>query len=422
MKKEIKKGILLFCTIVLLGTILNIAAFLLPQERIHRRLVDSIESFTIEGVFPELIHKYKTTRLDNNSDAWMLLMCDYNGDETAWEKAMGNYFYFYPVEAGLIGSANFPAIGSLEPSGTGSYSRDWHGWLFFVRFLLLFFDYSGIRAINMFLQFILMVSCFVCLERKGLSKYILALIIAFLIIMPTATASCLFYSSMFYIVLISFLCMLIFHDKIQQKLGYMFFFMIIGMVTSYVDLLSYPIFTLGMPLTLFLILNRKDSQMMPEKLVKCVITYSIFWGIGYAGMWISKWVVGSLILRQNLFAAAISQVLLRISHTSGLGAINDEKIGYFSTMKENVIALYKKPYILLLMTGMIVYCRRISLSIIKKDGFVKFLPYFLVAIMPFVWWYVAMDHSYIHNHFTYRSLAVTIFATLSGLCMLHKFE
>ena len=171
-----------------------------------------------------------------------------------------------------------------------------------------------------------------------------------------------------------------------------------------------------------LILNRKDSQMMPEKLVKCVITYSIFWGIGYAGMWISKWVVGSLILRQNLFAAAISQVLLRISHTSGLGAINDEKIGYFSTMKENVIALYKKPYILLLMTGMIVYCRRISLSIIKKDGFVKFLPYFLVAIMPFVWWYVAMNHSYIHNHFTYRSLAVTIFATLSGLCMLHKFE
>lgn len=421
-KKFIENGLISFFLIIFLGIVLNALAFLLPQQPIHNHIVSSIDSFEKEGTFPALIHGYDSTILDNNTDAWMLLMSDYDGDETFLEKAMGNYYHVYPVEDGLIGSANLPAVGSLESIHTESYARYWHGWLFFVRFLLLFFNYSGIRAVNMFVQFLLTIACFVWLERKKLSRYSFALATAVLVIVPAAVASCLLYSFNYYIILVSLLCMLRFHDQIQSQLGYPVFFMIAGMATSYFDLLSYPIATLGIPLTMFLILEQNSTLPISNKTaIQQVFGFSILWGIGYAGMWVSKWAIGSLVLRRSLFGDAVRQALLRASHTDGLGAVSSEKIGYLFTIGANGWNLFKGPYLLLFAMGIFVYCRKIQWSLIKRNflaGIIQIIPYLLIAAMPFVWWYLLMNHSYLHNHFTYRGLAVSAFAGLCGLCRL----
>lgn len=423
-KKFIANGLILFFSIIFLGFALNALAFLLPQKPIHDHIVSSIDSFEKEGTFPALIHGYDSTILDNNTDAWILLMSDYDGDETFLEKAMGNFYHVYPVENGLIGSANLPAVGSLEPVHTGSYARYWHGWLFFVRFLLLFFDYSGIRAVNMFVQFLLTVTCFVWLERKKLSQYSIALATAVLVIVPAAAACCLLYSFNYYIILVSLLCMLRFHDRIRSRLGYSVFFMVIGMATSYFDLLSYPIATLGIPLTMFLILEQNSTPPISNKMaIQRVFGFSILWGVGYAGMWVSKWAVGSLILRRSLFGDAIRQAFLRASHTDGLGAISSEKIGYLLTMGANGWNLFKGPYLILFAAATLVYCLKIRWAAVKKNfliGMIQTIPYLLIVFMPFVWWYLLMNHSYLHNHFTYRGLAVSAFAGLCGLYRLHN--
>ena len=124
--------------------------------------------------------------LDNNSDAWILLMCDYDGNHNLVEKALGGYYHIYPSESSdMAGMRNLLASSEAQPSGIAAYGRYWHGWLFPIRLCLVFMSYSSIRLLNMILQFLLMAFCFVLLERRKLSKYSFAFSIA----LPTASIS-----------------------------------------------------------------------------------------------------------------------------------------------------------------------------------------------------------------------------------------
>lgn len=411
---SIKKNIVIFYLIVGLGFVFNVFAFLLPQGPIHRNIVSSINSFKKEGTFPQLVDNYRGTILDNNSDAWALLMCDYDGEENILKKSMGGYFNTYSTEnTGAIGTDNLQMIDSESPTGTGMYARYWHGWLFFVRFALIFFDYSGIRIINMFLQFIITFSCFVLMDRRKLSKYSWAFAIALLVIVPIASALSFEYSFIYYVSILGILCMLKFHEKIKDNIGYSTFFMILGMATGYFDFLTYPIAALGLPLTMYLLLEN-DNKGKAKK----VIIYSIVWGIGYIGMWTAKWAIGSLILQENVFKSAISQAAVRTSHTMGHGSLSGDKIDYFSTVKGNLEVIFRLPYLLLFTTGIAIYIYKARKSICNVDikGLaIKFLPYLLISIMPFVWWFLLMNHSYMHSHFTYRIVSVTVFAGLCGI-------
>ena len=72
--------------------------------------------------------------------------------------------------------------------------------------------------------------------------------------------------------------------------------------------------TLGLPLVFLLAENRKS--------LKEDITFFVgscaAWGIGYAAMWGSKWILGSLITEENIIADALESVLFRV------GAIESE--------------------------------------------------------------------------------------------------
>ena len=103
------------------------------------------------------------------------------------------------------------------------------------------------------------------------------------------------------------------------------------MATGYFDFLTYPITALGLPLTMYLLLEN-DNKGKAKK----VIIYSIVWGTGYIGMWTAKWAIGSLILQENVFKSAISQAVVRTSHIMGHGSLSGDKIDYFSTVKGNL--------------------------------------------------------------------------------------
>ena len=65
-------------------------------------------------------------------------------------------------------------------------------------------------------------------------------------------------------------------------------FLCIGGVTSYLDLLTYPLVALGAPLILFL--SFRGTATMRSSM-RYILTLSSFWVIGYAGMWAGKWVL-----------------------------------------------------------------------------------------------------------------------------------
>ena len=45
-----------------------------------------------------------------------------------------------------------------------------------------------------------------------------------------------------------------------------------------------------------------------------------------------------------------------------------------------------------------------------SENFVNSLPYLIILLMPFAWYFVLKDHSFYHAYFTYRTLTVAFIA------------
>lgn len=419
LKKKLRFALIVFIGSVFFGITLNVAAFLLPDSAIHPHVLASAESFRRDGGFPQLVYDYSGTTLDANSDAWMLLMSDYNEDNGLIDKALSGYYNVYPSRpSGLTGITNIQMVDIEEPTKVYSYPRYWHGWIFFLRLLLCFFDYSGIRMVNMFLQYILLITCFILFEKKKLLNYSVAFFVALMVLVPIASAICFEYSFIYYIFMLAILGMLAFHQKIKDSIGYATYFFVVGIITSYLDFLTYPILSIGMPLTLLMLIE-KDIPLKDK--VRKIIIYSLAWGIGYGGMWAAKWVAATLLTDHNVILEAWKQIIFRTSHQTGSGpnASDLVPITYAETVKRNLrVFLLKRPYLLLFFAGSAFYARGI-VQTLAKDGLLKIvktiLPFTLIAAMPFVWWFILMNHSYIHCHFTYRAISVSVFALLCAL-------
>ncbi len=66
-------GIILCVTIAAIaGTLLLVAVYMLPYNRIKKHVAEGSYSFNIEGIYPELSQGYYSTILDNDTDAVML--------------------------------------------------------------------------------------------------------------------------------------------------------------------------------------------------------------------------------------------------------------------------------------------------------------------------------------------------------------
>ena len=142
---------------------------------------------------------------------------------------------------------------------------------------------------------------------------------------------------------------------------------------------------------------------------KLVILGSIMWIVGYGGMWVGKWLIGSLATDSNFFADAFS----RASSYSSLYYEN-EKISILHIVFKNIFVLVKWPMVIG-GVGIVIWLGK---RIYKKARNDKMewrwiIPFGIIILAPFCWYVVAGTHSYIHYWFTYRDLCVSIFAILA---------
>ena len=72
-----------------------------------------------------------------------------------------------------------------------------------------------------------------------------------------------------------------------------------------------------------------------------------------------------------------------------------------------------KPAVLLLTVLMVLIILLVFNH--KKDWKTAFVPYFLVAAFPYVWYLVFANHSQLHYFYTYRIQAITLFALIAWL-------
>lgn len=198
------------------------------------------------------------------------------------------------------------------------------------------------------------------------------------------------------------------YPDIIKKPGTDILFLLIGMTTSYFDFLTYPLFTLGVPL-LFLMICMDGSE-KGNVLPVAAIKNSICWAIGYVGMWVEKWILCTLLTGENLFADAMKAIQER----SGRDVLG-KQIGYPDVLRGNIWILCKYPYVLVCLAAIVLLFiagRKESGNTFSKSAFIAYAG---IAILPFCWYAISMNHSYAHCLMTYRGLCVTVFAMLCAI-------
>ncbi len=318
---------------------------------------------------------------------------DLNGNLGASEnyKADNGDIYQVPEFYGLMHGENI--ADSFE------YARYWHGYLIFLRPLLVIMDYQGIRILMQVITIILMIVMLGLIAKKINWQIAVMFLIGFLSIDIFIAARAFNAICVFIIAIVSTIFILLKKDS-EKNIAINFF--VIGSVTSFIDLLTTPLVTLGIPIIVYLLLIQKNGKNLKECLIE-LVKICLMWGIGYGLTWATKWILVQLMYNRPIIQNALTQAQVRIvtNKTTFLNMmINIGNFLSYEVIFANIMIMISYAII------MLVKNRNKELNI--KNNIVQSIPYLIVAMMPLAWYAVLKQHSMIHRFFTYRALVITI--------------
>ncbi len=245
-------------------------------------------------------------------------------------------------------------------------------------------------------------------------RYIVPYVIALLLVDPFAISQSMQFVSVYYIYNIASIVYILkrgWFDANRQRL--LFYFVIIGAATSYFDFLTYPLVTFGIPAIFFLCYEEETQSV--KTIGRTLAGSLISWGVGYVGMWSGKWVLGSFLGNENIIAIAWNKILER---SSLVVSSSGEEFSIIYMLRCQLTHL-KSPAMLLAILLLAGFVILILFSGEKKKIFdYRWILFLCLCLLPFAWYIIASNHSYIHNWFTYRELIITAF---SGMCMFARY-
>lgn len=400
-------GILLFAGIVT-GFLLLLLVFALPKQAMFDNVKDSVEALESDCRDEEVVFGYSATLKGMFTDSLMLQNAVYEAKgRNILEQAMGIYRGELSKDFWVPGDAVIRYVSGESLPYEESYARYWHGYLVLLKPLLLFLNLANLQLLGSVLQPLLLGVIIWLFFKRGKIQYGLAYAVTILCIYPMSMELSLSQSICHYITLTAVILQLIKHEKIQEKKHYPEFFLLLGMVTAYLDLLTYPLITLGIPLCVYAVLSRDTYKEQMKQIRKCIPS----WVVGYGGMWAAKWILSDVLLGTGVIADAVDVVLFRTSNAQSYNRFT----GFF-----HVIALNLKPYfnwgylfLLLLLFG---FCTTKLIRGRKNMAGAEIkgasLVFGIFCLLPFGWFFVTQNHSSEHWMFTYKILAVSIFAFL----------
>ena len=403
MKNILKKaGITMgvFLLTVFLGFGLICAVYSLPGNELRALHVRESGDFLAEqGDYWQLIPGKTQTTLDNFTDCIMLLTSAYSGDESILDKAINNY-RVYKKKATKQQSCQSCGLLSEKEQKKYPYARYWHGYMIVLRPLLLFFNLEEIQQLNSLILLAYMILTCILLYRRKKTLYIIPYLLACTYLTPMTISVSLQNSTIFHVTSIALIVLLACYDKKWFHPYIWIYFMLTGMLTSYVDFLTYPVVALAFPLIFYFILDQKNKT---RKNLWHMIFYSAMWAIGYIGMWASKWCLSTLLTGKNYFTDASDAITTRSGSTVGNGTITFMNV----IQRLNEFLQDNLPFRLAVLFAvfcaiMLIFCKR------NWKNWSLSLIFLLISLYPYIWAFDVKNHTYIHIMFTHRILGIVI--------------
>ena len=399
------KTYLLLC--VLFTTAL-VVVFSIPASWLRNHLLQSVETIQQEGIWPKVGGIY-LLQIDNMTDCLMLnINACADSSHPVYAAMMNEYAQNYDDARYYLNMAETTQQllekGRDQMTGVYSYGRYWHGYQVVLRPLLLLLDYSKIRIVNYILLFSLAIYLFfLFLKRQG-SKIAWVFMLSLLLVAFPVVPSALQFSTSFYIAFIGMLWMMksSWVRKKEQNICLSFF--VIGAFTSYMDFLTTPQITLGLPLMVW-IMERK-----PVRKILCVWKMSVYWFIGYASLWTTKWFLAPLLTGESVMESVKENIALRLSHTVYYGGEPWEMGDFIRMISEKTLAHPAFPFIaviLFLFLSFLIYYVVTHRTMTHQKGWL-----WLITLFVPCWYLCLFNHSLQHIFFTWRALLVSVFALL----------
>lgn len=314
------------------------------------------------------------------------------------------------------------------------YSRYWHGYVTLLRPLLYLIEYKDLEIWNSFLLLLLAILLCTLIGRQKGTSYALLFATSFILLMPMIVGVCLQYIPVVFISYLGVLFLFGKRDWLEKGNRFYLFVMFLGILTAFFDLLTFPLYSWGIPVLWWILLdpsrnvdintdkntdmkrhmntgttsNRNiDTEKKASTYIWQVIFSALSWGLGYVGMWGGKWVVGSVILHENIILDAIRQILFRS--------------GDSFTLRDRYYAVYKnwrhysyQGFALILLIWLAVWiCHGLRRGWKSSN---KRYALGLIFLSSLAWYAVCAEHSDIHHFFTYRTFGVMVSAGLALMC------
>ena len=385
-----------FAILIAAYFVFAVLSCLLPDKGIKAHIAESAPIMVEEGLYPKAIINKEQCQMDNFTDA-LIMNQIYSIDRKQPVKSamlmirMSEKGRDWDQTDLLLRTVNGETLEEQH------YARYWHGSTFLFRPLFLVMDFVTLRHV-LFIVSSLLIVMLLCAyyPKAGLMKT-LALAVAFLVTYGFVMQ----FSMQFFPVLALTIIGSLLVIKRYKSANFWLLFFVIGSLTCYFDLLTTPLLTLGIPLAVMLSLKRDDELQIKDNLIE-ISKIILLWGLGFALTFVTKWAMASLILGQNIFADAYEVSLYRMEA---------EEFTRWDALTKNF-----RMFNLWIIGIAAVVLLLFSFANRVKISYKKVVLFLLVGLMPYVWYLLLANHSYLHWWFTYRLQAIAVVCLLFILC------
>lgn len=424
-KQQGKTWIGLLGTIVLsifCGMLLLLITGCIPRSMIAASCEESSVYFTEHELFPYLVDGQFNTRQDNYADC-ILVNILYHIDGENLPASLIKASYYNPemdsVEVSLRESVLEDKIPNVD------YFRYWHGGMALLRPLFIVTDIQGARAVLGGILLILTCLTVFLMWRQKAKGLAVCYVLGNLIVQAWMCAFCIEYITTFLLMNVVLLLVLVTFPKRKDTQSlYRQVCRILcaaGVWTCFFDFLTTETLTVTMPLLVLLLLRYQAGELEglwqeSKRMAGCLCC----WGISYAVMFLTKWLLAVWVLGPQAFWQAMQSAGERVGGTVYLGnSTADPQASasqrFFGAIIRNQGSLFpfrntmENGKAALLFLGVLLLCFVIIYLFRSRkfDGRTVVLC-LMIGAVPYLRYAVLENHAYLHYFFTYRAQLVTV--------------
>ncbi len=419
--KEFINNICKSIGLVLLASVIGLIALILvyniPTDRIKNHVVESESVLRSQNDETLNIAQDASGLFDTGTNIIMLHEAIYPLSGNPLEDALlcsAAHYYDGSLDQWIDRVVSLAKDGDFSQYTKEPYSRYWHGYLVYLKPLLLLFNLSEIYRLN----FVIVIGSIIAVwyfMHKKLGNYSFAYIFMLMTMNVGNIYQSFQLSTAFYAMQMTLLLLLIQNNN-QLKKNSWWIFVADGILLAYLDFLTYPMLAFSVPIVVyFLLLHAKEIKTIILELIE----KGIFFLIGYGCMWAMKWICATLFTDENVIADAFKNIYHRV------GGANMRSQDFIIPTREiafnwNLNAFLSPTNIVLI----ILFISAIMILFLMKRK-IRFQKGVLMislcgVLLPIAWIVVVYNHCAQHPHLEWRLFCGILFSI--GVLLVSLFE